>query len=143
MAKDRVNVSPDYKKVIDGLKEKDVLGIKISENKDVFMLAVALGLGEPTPLKKKDGLFLYTALKTADRALISSALLGSISNDEEIDSLANIDACTEFCEQCAEAGYLMLQKKYNDAGCDEELLERRMLKDLELLYNRNVAADIV
>lgn len=142
MAKDRVYVSPDYKQVVDGLKEKDVLGIKISENKEIFMLAAALGLGEPTPLKKKDGLVLYTALKTADRAIIASALLGSPSNDDEVDSLANIDTCTEFCEQCAEAGYLVLQKKYNDADCNEELLERRMMKELELLYNKNVAADL-
>ena len=114
----------------------------MSENIDVFMLAVALGLGKPTTLKKKDGLILYQTLKTADKALIASVLLGSTADDNEIDSRANFDGSVELCEQYAETGYLVLQKKYNDANCDEELLEKRMLKELELLYNKNIATDI-
>lgn len=142
MAKDCIYVSPDYKSVVDGLKEKDILGLKIIENKEVFMLAVALGLDDPTQLKKKDGLSLYTALKTADKALIASVLLGTVSDSEDVDSYANFDASTDLCEQCAETGYNILLKKYNDAGCDEELFERRLLKELEMLYMKNVLADI-
>ena len=142
MAKDRLYVSPDYKSVVDGLREKDVLGLKIVENKEIFMLAVALGLGEPVQLKKKEGLSLYTALKTADKALIASVLLGTVSNSEDIDSYANFDASAELCEQCAETGYNLLQKKYNDAGCDEQLFERRLMKELEMLYIKNVEANI-
>lgn len=142
MAKDRLYVSPDYKSAIDGLKEKDVLGIQIAENKEIFMLAVALGIANPSPLKKRDGLSLYTALKTADKALIASVLLGTAKDNNDIDSLADFDASAELCEQCAETGYTELQKKYNDAGCDEELLERRMLKELEMRYNKIVADDI-
>lgn len=142
MAKDRLYVSPTYKTVIEGLKEKDVLGIKIVENKEIFMLAVALGLSKPTPLTKRDGLSLYTALKTADKSLIASVLLGTAINNNDIDSLADFDASINLCEECAETGYTILQNKYNDAGCDEELLERRMIKELEFLYNKNVVADI-
>lgn len=142
MAKDRLFVSPDYKSVVDGLKEKDVLGLQIVENKEIFMLAVALGLGNPIQLKKKDGLSLYTALKTADKALIASVLLGTISDSEDVDSYADFDASAELCEQYAEAGYSVLQKRFNDAGCDEELFERRLMKELEMLYMKNVEADI-
>lgn len=142
MAKDRLYVSPDYKATIEGLKEKDVLGIQISENKEIFMLAVALGLSSPTPVKNKKGLSLYTALKTADKSLIASVLLGTVNDNNEIDKFANLDASTDLCEQCAEAGYQVLQKKYNDAECDEDLLERRMIKELELIYNKNVASNI-
>ena len=142
MSKDRLYVSPDYKLAIDILKEKDVLGIRIAENKEVFMLASALGLAHPSPLRKRDGLTLYTALKTADKSLIASVLLGTAKDNNDIDEFADFDACTDLCEQCAEAGYIILQKKYNDAGCDEELLERRMIKELEMLFNKNVAADI-
>lgn len=139
MAKDRLYVSPDYKSAIEALKEKDVLGIQIAENKDIFMLAVALGLSNPTTLKKRDGLSLYTALKVADRSLMACVLLGTIKDNNEIDLYANFDASTDLCEQCAEGGYTVLQKKYNDAGCDEELLERRLIKELEMLYNKFMA----
>jgi len=137
MAKDRLYVSPEYKSVIDGLKEKDVLDFRITENKEIFMMAVALGLSDPKPLKKRDGLSLYTALKTADKSLIASVLLGTLANSDNVDEYADFDKSAELCEQCAESGYLILQQKYNDAGCDEELFERRMIKELEMLYIKN------
>ena len=63
MARDRVYTSSQYREVVDGLKKNDVLGLNIVEGKDIFMLAVALGLDNPTQLKNKIGLFLNTALK--------------------------------------------------------------------------------
>ena len=69
MAKDRVFTSSQYRTVIDEMKKNDVLGLNIVEGKDIFMLAVALGLDNPTQLKNRVGLFLNTALKTADTVL--------------------------------------------------------------------------
>ena len=141
MAKDRIYTSSQYRTVVDALKANDVLGMNIVEGKEAFLLAVALGLNDPIPLKNKIGLFLNTALKTSDKALIAYTVLGSLAEDQDIDEYANFDKASDFCEQCAEAGYQVLQKKYNDANCDEELLERRMIKELELLYAQSVAAD--
>ena len=142
MAKDRVFTSGQYRTVIDEMKKNDVLGLNIVEGKDIFMLAVALGLDNPTQLKNRVGLFLNTALKTADRALMASVLLGTVTDDTQLDEFADQEMSADLCEQCAEAGYQLLQKKYNDADCDSDLLERRMLKELELLFIKNVEADI-
>ena len=138
MARDRVYVSDAFKKTTDKLKDQDVLGLSMAEGKEVFMLAVALGLDKPTVLIKRQGLFLNTALKTADKALIASVLLGTMSDDEDMDQYADFDKSCELCEKYAETGYQVLLKKYNDAGCDEELLERRMLSEVDLLYSKNV-----
>ena len=67
------------------MKKKDVLGLNIVEGKDAFMLAVALGIDKPSELKNRVGLFLNTALKTADKALLASVLLGTVSDDADID----------------------------------------------------------
>lgn len=142
MARDRIYTSTQYKTVIDELKEQDVLGLNIAEGKDIFMLAVALGLENPTQLKNRVGLFLNTALKTADRALIASVLLGTATDDSQLDQMADFDASADLCEQCAEAGYQILQKKYNEANCDITIFERRLIKELELLYTKNVLGDI-
>jgi len=142
MAKDRVFTSSQYRTVIDEMKKADVLGLNIVEGKDIFMLAVALGLDDPAQLKNRVGLFLNTALKTADRALMSSVLLGTVTDDSQLDEFADFEMSADICEQCAETGYQLLQKKYNDADCDSDLLERRMLKELELLFMKNVEADI-
>ena len=142
MARDRVYVSDSFKKTTDELKNQDVLGLSMAEGKEVFMLSVALGLENPTLLKNRQGLFLNTALKTADKALIASVLLGTMSDDEDMDQYADFDKSCELCEKCAETGYQVLLKKYNDAGCDEELLERRLLLELDLLYSKNVLNDL-
>lgn len=141
MARDRVFTTSQYRTAIDELKKKDVLGLGIVEGKDIFMLAVALGLQDPQPLKNRQGLFLKTALKTADKALMAGVLLGTVADDSQIDDNADLDKSMDICEQCAETGYQLLVKKYNDANCDTDLLERRMLKELEMLYAKNVATD--
>ena len=141
MARDRVFTSSQYRTAIDELKKKDVLGLGIVEGKDIFMLAVALGLQDPQPLKNRQGLFLKTALKTADKALMAGVLLGTITDDNDIDANADLDKSMDACEQCAETGYQLLVKKFNDADCDTDLFERRMMKELEMLYNKNVATD--
>jgi len=142
MAKDRVFTSSQYRTVIDEMKKKDVLGLNIVDGKAIFMLAVALGLDNPTQLKNRVGLFLNTALKTSDRALMASVLLGTVTDDAQLDEFADHELSADLCEQCAETGYQLLQKKYNDADCDSNLLERRLLKELELLFMKNVEADI-
>lgn len=81
-------------------------------------------------------------MRRKDKSLIACTLLGTASGTDDVDTYADFDASTELCEQCAESGYLVLQKKYNDAGCDEELFERRLMRELEMLYLRNVSADI-
>ena len=68
MARDRVYTSSQYRVVVDDMKEKDVLGLGLVEGKDTLMLAVALGLANPTQLPNRVGLFLNTALKTTDKA---------------------------------------------------------------------------
>ena len=85
MARDRIYISEGNKALISDLKKEDVLGLKLSEGKESFLLAVALGLNEPSELGHKDGLFLNTALKTADKALIASVLLGTINDSDDID----------------------------------------------------------
>lgn len=142
MAKDRVFTSSQYRSVIDDMKKKDVLGLNIVEGKDSFMLAVALGIDKPSELKNRVGLFLNTALKTADKALLASVLLGTVSDDADIDVYADWDKSTDLCEQFAETGYQVLLKKYNDSDCDSDLFERRLIKELELLYIKNVENDI-
>ena len=142
MARDRVYTSSQYRVVVDDMKEKDVLGLGLVEGKDTLMLAVALGLANPTQLPNRVGLFLNTALKTTDKALMSSVLRGTVTEDDEIDAFADLDKCLDLCEQCAEAGYQKLLKKYNDAGCDNEVFERMLLKELDFMFTKNVDGDL-
>lgn len=127
---------------IDEMKDRDILGFSMVENKDSFLLAVAMGGDSPETVKSKDGWFLMKNLKTTDKALLAAVLLGTANDDSDVDAFADIEKALDLCEQCAESGFKDLRKRIIDAGKDREILERRMMKELDLLYTTNVEADI-
>lgn len=134
MARDRVYINSNYRSLIEEMKNSDLLGFGLVETKEIFMLAVALGLDDPEEVKHKDGYFLTKYLKTADRAMVAAVLLGTAINDDEIDTFADLDQSLDLCEKCAESGFRELKKKINEARSDRELLERRFMKELDLWY---------
>lgn len=142
MARDRVYINSSYRSEIDEMKNSDVLGFSMVENKDSFLLAVAMGVDCPEAVKSKDGWFLMKNLKTTDKALLAAVLLGTAQNDGEVDSYANMDNALDLCEQCAETGFKELRKRIIDAGKDRDIFERRMMKELDMLYTTLVEADI-
>ena len=123
--------------------EKNYLGIHMMETKDVFLLAVALGLNTPEEMQgKKDGYFLLKNVKSYDLALFASILLGKPENRDAVDRYANPEANYDEAERCAEAGFKKLKELIESAGGDEELLTKRTLAQLNMLYQQNVASNM-
>lgn len=142
-AGDIIYINEKYRSFIDELKAKDVLGFKLLDNKESFMLAVALGVNQPTECKKKRfGWTRKSYIKSADKAMWASVLLGTATTDEEINLYADLDKSIELCEQCAETGFEILKQQYDKAEGDAELFERRMMKALDFLYTRVVEDNI-
>lgn len=139
MARDRVFINSQYHPFLDEMEKKDLLGQHTAENKDTFMLAVALGIDAPAPsVEHRDGYFRMQYLKTQDKALVGSVLLGKAETDAAIDENADLEKSIAYCELCAEKGFEILRTKINDAGGDGDLLERRLLTELDLLFAKNV-----
>ena len=142
-AGDIIYINEKYRSFIDELKAKDVLGFKLRDNKESFMLAVALGVNQPTECKKKRfGWTRKSYIKSADKAMWASVLLGTATTDEEINQYADLDKSIELCEQCAETGFEILKQQYDKAEGDAELFERRMMKALDFLYTQVVEDNI-
>ena len=142
MARDRVYINSGYRSDIEEMKDTDLLGFKLVENKESFMLAVALGLDSPEPVKNRDGWFLMKNLKTTDKALLAAVLLGTAESDDDVDCFSDLEKSLDLCERCAEKGYEELRRRVLDSQMDRELLERRMIKELDLLYMNLVEGDI-
>ncbi len=142
MARDRVYINSDYRKMIDAMKDTDILGFNMVENKDSFMLAVALGVDNPIPVQNKDGWFLTKNLRTADKALLAAVLLGTANDDAEVESYADIDKALDLCEECAESGFNELKKKKEAADYDAEAMESTLLQELDYLYAANVEGNL-
>ena len=142
--RDRIYINGSLREgLLKECNEKNYFGFKLLETKDIFLLAVALGLDKPEEMKgKKDGYFLLKNVKTYDKALFSSILLGLEENAAETDKYANADLNYDEAERCAEAGFKILKQLIDDASGDMELLEKRSLQQLDMLYQKNVATNL-
>ena len=60
----------------------------------------------------------------------------------DFDRFSQLEAYMDYVEQCAESGFRVVEKKLEECGDDNDLLERRMLKELDLLYTSVVENDI-
>lgn len=142
--KDRASFEKANREFLEMMKERQLLGMGTAvTNKDAFILAAALGVNHPEEMQgSKEGLFLYKDLKTRDRAMIEAALIGSLVSDEDIDEASEFSVCCDYCEKCASTGFRVLKEKVLDANQDNELLERKLLLELDHLYTQNVEDDI-
>lgn len=113
------------------------------DTKDIFLLAVALGLNDPKEIQgKKDGYVRASYIKTYDKALLSSILLGIEENKDNVDTYANMDINFDEAERCAETGFMKLKEMIDSANGDAELFEKRILSELKFLYQKNVATNL-
>lgn len=117
------------------------------DNKEQALFLAALGMDNPVELssKKDEGGWFRTESVTKyakDVAMMSSFLLGTATSDSDVDRYTDLDEYMNYVEKCAEGGFGVIEKKLEDANGDNELLERKMLKELDLLYTVNVENDI-
>lgn len=141
----RLYINKNNRKLLDDWDAKDILGFHMTEAKDIFLLASALGLDTPTDIGgTKDGYFRTDAknYKTYDKALLSSVMLGTVEDVEDIDKYATEIINYNEAERCAESGFKILKEKIEDVNCDFELLEKRLISELNLLYEKNVKANL-
>ncbi|MGI6721775.1 MAG: hypothetical protein ACOX4I_04330 [Anaerovoracaceae bacterium] len=141
-----ISYSKGKREYLEKLYKDKILGLNSTiDNKDQALFFAALGIDNPTKLPSRDssGWFRLESIKTsADKALMSCPLLGTASNDKEVDEYTDLDACMDYIEKCAENGFSVLEEKIEKADGDNDLIERRMLKNLDFLYTNNVENDI-
>lgn len=139
---DRICVSVKNNDLLKGRfnEEGSPLGLNHAENKEKFILAMGLGYEKPREIANKysAGLTLRNSIKTADEAIIAAALLGTFSDDSDINEHSNFTDVALHAEKCADAGFDELWEMIENASGDENLLERRLLQKMDLWYQQYV-----
>ena len=136
---DRIFINKKYKPYIDEWSnEKNILDFKAIENIEKFTIAAALGINSPLPATgAREGYVRLQSIPSDNRAILSSILLGK-ANSKEIDGFSNEEACYSAAEECVESGLLILKEKIDQANGDEDLLCKRMMVEIDRLYETNV-----
>lgn len=136
--RDRININKNYRPFLDEMDSNNTLGFHLISKKDIFIIATSLGLQNPKSLGPKDGYFLLKDVKSFDRVYFASINLGNNIEDKEIDKYANDEINYDIAEKCAETGFEILKEKVDSANGNEDLLIKRLLSELDLLYEKNV-----
>ena len=139
--RDRFYISKKSRSFVNDLSNmnRNPLGMKPISRLDLFKIAVALGLDKGIEFEGgKEGLFLSKDLKsTKDKALFNVVLLGNANTNDEIDDYCDLELNYKECERCANYGFSIL-KQYIDENSSDELLRKKVLNSLDILYNTNV-----
>lgn len=141
--KDRANTEKGVREFVDNLRTRKILGFedKLVPNKDLFLLAAALGEKNPRELQGSDGFFLFKDLKYDDKCKLEVMQIGTLRSDDEVDQFADLESCIPYCEKCAARGFDILREKVEAAKWNNDVLEDRLMKELDELYQKNVEED--
>lgn len=136
---DRIFINKKYKQYIDEWSnDKNYLDFKTIENIEKFTIAAALGVNNPIPIDgTREGYVRLQSISSDNKAILSSILLGK-KNNQEIDGLANDEACYKYAEECVESGLSILKEKIDEANGDENLLCKKLMVEIDMLYETNV-----
>lgn len=136
---DRIFINKKYKSWIDEWSnEKNILDFKAIENIEKFTIAAALGVNSPIPTTgAREGYVRLQSIPSDSKAILSSILLGNIES-KKIDGCSNQESCYNEAEKCVESGFIKLKKLIDDANGDEELLCKRLMAEIDRLYESNV-----
>ena len=139
--RDRIYYPRKFKQFNQSLTNHEIktLGLDNLSKLDLFKLAVAYGLDNPKDFDgAKEGLFLLKDIKsTYDQSLFNTVKLGIANNNDEIDEYCNLELNYDEAERCANSGFEKL-KDLVELNQDEELLIKKMIRELETLYLTNV-----
>ena len=137
---DRIFISKKNRDLVEkwSNEKTNVLDFKEIENIEKFTFLAALGINEPKELdKSKDGYIRYDSIKSDEKSILSSILLGN-AQDDEIDLFATEEMCYKKSELCAETGFEELEKRIQESQGDEELLCKKLMSEIDLLYESKV-----
>ena len=136
---DRIYIKYANRELIDEWKKNEVLMFHDYESKDLFLFLAALGLETPKKIEgKKDGLVRLEYLRETDKAFFASKLLAKRNDNEEIDDYCDLGVAIAEMEMCAESGFEIFKNKVDKSNGDNDLLNKRLFNELDLLYEQNV-----
>ena len=133
-------ISEESREVVRKLKEHGLLSLGKGEgdsnNKDIYLLAVALGLGKPTErMNNPSSWTRISYFEIEDKALIRSVLLGTLDNAKDIINHCDLKEAFNYCRQFTDAGFQRIDNFAAKASYDPDLMVRKMLDYVDEIYD--------
>ena len=135
-----IRISAESRDVVRKMKEHELLSLGMGEGdsntKDIYLLAVALGLGMPTERMNDPKSWTRASyFELEDKALLRSILLGTLDSTEDIASHGDLKEALNYCKQFTDAGFRRIDEFAADAMYDPDLMVRKMLDYVDSKYD--------
>lgn len=140
-----LSISEKSRAVVAKMKEHNLLSIGKGENdtntKDIYLLAVALGLDKMAETTVKKGGESYTRtiyFKDPDRALLISALLENARNADKLLEYCDIKRAFTYSKGYTDAGFQFIDDLAQSAMYDPELMVKKLLEYVDSIYDETI-----
>ena len=133
-------ISENSREIVAKMKNHNLLALGKGENdmnnKDIYLLAVAMGLDNPTEqMIKPESWTRVVNFSEKDKALIISALLGTAGSTDEIEEYCDLNNAISYCKKFTDAGFEEIDRIAADVKYNPELLVRKMLNYVDEIYD--------
>ena len=133
-------ISEGSREIVVKMKEHNLLSIGKGEgdsnNKDIYLLAIALGLENPTDRMSRPESWTRTInFDEFDKSLVKAAYLGSVADGDNISQYCDIREAFSYCKKLTDAGFIEIDKFAHEALYDPELMVKKMLEYVDSIYD--------
>ena len=133
-------ISEGSREVVAKMKEHNLLSIGKGEgdsnNKDIYLLAIALGLENPVDKMSRPESWTRTVnFGGFDKSLVKAAYLGTAADGDDISRYCDAREAFSYCKMLTDAGFLEIDKFAQEASYDPELMVKKMLEYVESIYD--------
>lgn len=134
---DRLYIDSNDRKIIDKIEKQGCFDFKRATNKEIFLLAMAIGVDaniDDYKIGKKDGFFLAKDLTPSDEALINICAIVKYG----LDVLNDKEKVYNYVQNCAHVGFKILIDEIDECsfGSIDKLFK---IKINDLYKNVNIA----
>lgn len=139
-----LSISENSRAIVNKIKDHNLLSIGKGETdtntKDIYMLAVALGMDE-VPEKVIKGGESYTRtiyFRDFDKALLEALLLNRKEDTENITQLCDMKSAFALSKEYTDAGFRKIDKLAESSMYDPELMVKKLLEYTDTIYDKKV-----
>ncbi len=136
-----ISISEKSRAVVNKMKEHNLLSIGRTENdvntKDIYLLAVALGLDEEPKTTIKGGESYTRAIyfKDPDRALLFASLIESAADSDDILESCDSKKAFAVSKGYTDAGFKKIDEMAEESMYDPELMVKKLLDYVDSIYD--------
>lgn len=139
----RVYISLKAAEIDDKFRNGNFLNFGSCENKDRFLFAFAMGIGEPeTEIGQRKQMFQWYTLKNKGESCLRTYMLHMDPDNRHLDEYLKPDNVAAFAEKVAESGYDRLNRLYLKNDSNIELMEKELFAELDDLYDKAINSDM-